>query len=114
MTADDLAAAALAAAGIPYPLAARIQRAVATGGTTTADHLAALGVSGPTAIELARQVNARSIDPARLLAVGITPSAVMALVVAIPDVPAGFVALLGPDGAQLLGADGARLSGKAA
>lgn len=50
----------LSVLGCPPALAIELTRALKTGQTTTADTITKCGVPYPTAVEIARQVNARS------------------------------------------------------
>lgn len=69
----------LASAGIPYPLAQYIKSALLGGVTTDAVTMAALGLSGPEAIELSRQLNAKTINIDALMSLGFSGAAALAI-----------------------------------
>jgi len=73
----------LSGAGIPYGLAAEILNSLKTGGATTAERISSFGVSGPAAIELARQINSRTGSVHLLTAIGIPPQAATLIKAAI-------------------------------
>lgn len=75
MPMTDSKATELAYAGIPYPVVMEMMAA-----TTTPERLAALGVSGTTALELAKQINNNTVDRATLGAVGVPGHRVAAIV----------------------------------
>lgn len=70
----------LSGAGIPYPLARSIIFGLAN--STTDVRISAHGVPGPVAIELARQINAKTINVQNLMSLGMSGAAASAIALA--------------------------------
>lgn len=83
MAADDMTAQAMTGAGVNYVLSAEIIRALKTGKTTTPVTLMSMGLSGPLAIEMAKQVNARVATRRYMYGLGLPQRAADAIAVAI-------------------------------
>lgn len=99
----------LSGAGIPYPLARSIIFGLAN--STTDVRISAHGVPGPLAIELARQINAKTINVPNLMALGMPGAAAQAIAASasggVASVFRGFNAGMG------VGAGSAMITGTA-
>lgn len=78
----------LSVLGCPPALAIELTRALKTGQTTTADTITKCGVPYSTAIEIARQVNARSGSSTFLTNSGINPILAGSMATQITNGPA--------------------------